>query len=250
MLRRYPGFAAVAVLTLALGIGANTAIFSVVNAVLLRPLPFPEPERLVRSAGQDSYPDIQDWRAQSETVESFGGYMGISLDLTVGPELERISGAMVMGDLFQTIGVNPFLGRVLTEEDGRGSGSRVTVISYDLWQRSSGGDREILGQPISLLGTPYSVVGVMPPGFLFPSHDGDVWWPMGEDDPVAGARSAHTFRAFGRASRPSTPTTTPVSATPWFRCSTRLSVRLARHCGCFSARWVWFCSSLARTLRT
>ena len=198
MLRRSPGFTAVAVLTLALGIGANTAIFSVVNAVLLRPLPYPEPERLVRSAGQDSYPDIQDWRAQSETVESFGGFMNLLFDLTAGPEPERVSGGVVMGDLFETFGVEPLIGRALREEDGRGSGEKVAVISYQLWQRAFGGDEQILGKPISLQGSPYSIVGVMPPGFQISDRAVEVWWPMAEDDPVAGARGAHTFLAFGR----------------------------------------------------
>ena len=197
-LGRNPGFAVVAILTLALGIGANTAIFSVVNAVLLQPLPYPEPERLVRSAGQDSYPDIQDWRAQSETVESFGGFMNLLFDLTAGPEPERVSGGNVMGDLFETFGVEPLLGRVLREEDGRGSGERVAVISYELWQRAFGGDEQILGKPISVQGNPHSIVGVMPSGFKMSNRNVQVWWPMSEDDPVALARGAHTFVAFGR----------------------------------------------------
>ena len=198
MLQRNPGFTAVAVLTLALGIGANTAIFSVVNAVLLQPLPFPDAERLVRSAGQDSYPDIQDWRAQSETVESFGGFMNLLFDLTAGPEPERVSGGVVMGDLFDTFGVDPLIGRALREEDGRGSGERVAVISYELWQRAFGGDEQILGNPISVQGKPYSIVGVMPPGFQIANRVVEIWWPMAEDDPVAKARGAHTFIAFGR----------------------------------------------------
>ena len=198
MLRRNPGFTAVAVLTLALGIGANTAIFSVVNAVLLRPLPYPEPERLVRSAGQDSYPDIQDWRKQGQTVEAFGAYMRDFFDLTSGPEPERINGGQVMGDLFSLFGVDALLGRTLQEEDGKSSGANLAVISYDLWQRLYQGDDTALGKSLSLSGKPYTIVGVMPAGFQFPSAAADVWLPLAEDNGVVGARGAHTFRAFGR----------------------------------------------------
>jgi putative ABC transport system permease protein len=177
MLMKKPGFALIAVITLALGIGANTAIFSVVNAVLLRPLPYAEPERLVAlwesntqrpmSRNSISYPNFFDWRAQSQSFERMASYYTIPLDLTGIATPVNLRGATVAPDLFATLGVKPLLGRWFIAEEEK-PGIRAAIISHSLWQRQLGGDPNIVGRSLTLGGRPYNVVGVMPTGFQFP----------------------------------------------------------------------------------
>ena len=150
VLAKHRGFTAVAVLTLALGIGANTAIFSVVNAVLLRPLPFERPDRLVRVYGTSprrnnfarphSYLNFSDLRAQNQTFESMAAYSGSSAALSGADAPEQITGAVASGDIFVVLGTRPLVGRLLTPEDEKPGGSPVVVISHGLWQRRFGGD--------------------------------------------------------------------------------------------------------------
>jgi putative ABC transport system permease protein len=177
MLLKKPGFTLIAVITLALGIGANTAIFSVVNAVLLRPLPYAEPGRLVAlwesntqrpmSRNAISYPNFFDWRAQSQSFERMASYYTIPMDLTGIATPVNLRGATVSPDLFATLGVKPLLGRWFIAEEEK-PGIRAAIISHSLWQRQFGGDPNIVGRSLTLGGRPYNVVGVMPIGFQFP----------------------------------------------------------------------------------
>jgi putative ABC transport system permease protein len=179
-LAKNPSFTAVAVLTLALGIGANTAIFSVVNAVLLRPLPFPAPDELVRVVSvrlrenvpdNASYPDFADWRAQNHVFERMAAFHADSFTLTGQGEAAHIPGAIVSADLFSLLSARPALGRTfLPEEDNLGAagGGLVVILSYRLWQERFGADPGIVGRTIELDNRSFTVVGVMPAGFQFP----------------------------------------------------------------------------------
>ena len=156
-LRKSPGFALVAVMTLALGIGANTAIFSVVNAVLLRPLPFEQPEQLVRVFGTSarrsnfrrphSYLNFNDLRAQNQTFEALAAYSGTTSALSNAEAPEQIDGVIASGDIFRVLKTRPLLGRLLAPEDERPGGSPAVVISHGLWQRRFGGDPQVVGRP-------------------------------------------------------------------------------------------------------
>ncbi len=177
MLRQRPGFTATAVLALALGIGANTAIFSVVNAVLLRPLPVAEPERLIVPWGDKesaehhtvvSYPDFADWRTQTQTLEAIAAYNQAGTLLRGDAEPEPISGANVSVDLFALLRVQPALGRVFTRAEDQANAAPVIVLGYSLWQRRFNADPRVIGQQIKLGSTSATVIGVMPDGFHFP----------------------------------------------------------------------------------
>ena len=190
-MRRGPGFTAAAVLTLALGIGANSAIFSVVNAVLLRPLPYPNAGRLVRIrrvdprggnvGGTVSYPNFTDFREQAPGLEHAAAYSDSYAWLGGGGEPERIEGVYASADLFPTLGVSPALGRAFTPEEDRPGAPLVAVISHGLWQRRFGSDGGIIGREILLDGDKTTVVGVMPRGFNFPlgRKSNDFWVPLG-----------------------------------------------------------------------
>jgi putative ABC transport system permease protein len=172
LLGKSPAFTAIAVLTLALGIGANTAIFTVVNAVLLRPLGFRDPSRVVLVAEKSPYPTLStsyenysDWRDQSHSFESLEATRGATIALTGAGEPERLNLRMATAPLFPLLGVNAILGRTFLAEEDRAGGSPVAVLSYGLWQRRFGGSRDILGKSITLDSQPYTVVGVLPSGF-------------------------------------------------------------------------------------
>jgi len=172
LLAKSPGFTAIAVLTLALGIGANTAIFSVVNAVLLRPLAFRDPSRLVIVAEKSPFPTIStsyqnfvDWRDQSRSFESMEATRGTGLSLTGAGEPELLLARMATAGLFPLLGVEAHIGRTFLPEEDRAGGAPVALLSYGLWQRRFGGSREIIGKPITLAAQPYTVVGVLPAGF-------------------------------------------------------------------------------------
>jgi predicted permease len=186
MLRKNPGFSLIAILTLALGIGATTAIFSVVNAVLLRPLPYEESERLVFVAEQAasgkqepvSYPNFTDWRDQNRVFESIGIFNSNGYTLTVGSETELVVAGQVTADLFAALRVNAAIGRVLTNEDDRPGAAPVVVLGHDLWRRVFGGNPQVVGQRILLDGYGYTVIGVAPRGFSVPG-DAAIWVSAG-----------------------------------------------------------------------
>ena len=199
---KQPAFTAVAVITIALGIGGNTAMFSVVNAVLLKPFPFQDPEQLVRVESRNSYPDMNDWIEQSQTGENFGGYATWFLDLTQGDEPERIPGLAVTGSLFPLLGVNPARGRTLEPNDDVPGGAPVVLLSDGFWKRQLGSDPGIVGQPISFNGEQYTVVGVMPMGFQLPLSRSEIWVPARVVMPEASAaRGAHMFQMMGRLNK-------------------------------------------------
>jgi putative ABC transport system permease protein len=179
-LLKRPGFAAIAVITLALGIGANTAIFSVVNAVLLRPLPYADAERLFVPWGRKgdmknhtvvSYPDFVDWQARTQTLEYVAAYNSSGTLLREGDaEPELITGAAVSADLFPLLKVTPALGRPFTRADDQQNAPAVIVLGYGLWQRRFNSDPNIIGRQIRLASTSATVLGVMPEGFRFPAQ--------------------------------------------------------------------------------
>ncbi|PYV38983.1 MAG: ABC transporter permease, partial [Acidobacteria bacterium] len=197
MLLKSSGFTAVAVITLALGIGANTAIFSVVNAVLLRPLPYPDSDRLVQVASTQrhlerwydwvSYPDFVDWRTENKAFEDMAAYRSFLFNLTGGDHPESLPGMFVSASLFTVLGAEPMLGRSFLPGEDQPGRNRVVIVSYGLWQRRFGSDPGLIGKVVQIDGESYTVVGVMPPGFRFPRPAGwlnrDVYVPgtLGEE---------------------------------------------------------------------
>ena len=191
-LRRSPGFAFVAVACLALGIGVNTAVFSMANALLLRPLPFPEPDRVVMlytarpRHGVDermlSYAELEDVRARSRTLGEVAGMYGQYFNIAGEHETERVEGQAVTPNLLPMIGVRPMLGRHFRAEEGMPGAAPVVLLSYDLWRRRFGGDPAIVGAKAMLNGAPRTVVGVMPPRFKFPLTQ-ELWVPAVLDAP-------------------------------------------------------------------
>ena len=217
MLGKKPGFTLVAVLTLGLGIGANTAIFSVVNAVLLNPMPYREPDRLVQfwetnplknwTQATVAPANLFDWQKQSQSFDEIAAYMGsdksgpgiAGLQLTGGGEPERVKALFVTGNVFSVLGVDAMIGRPLREEETWQGKHTVVVLSHALWQRRFGGDPGIVGQNISLNGRNREVVGVMAPDFYFPSKEIEMWVPMGwNHEQIAQLRRPHFLRAVGR----------------------------------------------------
>lgn len=208
-LLKRPGFTVVALIALALGIGANTAIFSLVNAVLLRPLPFNEPDRLVwmwgniRNGGNRasvSPLDFLDYRKQNTTFENFAASFSVPLpvNLTGSGEPERLTGAAVTGDYFQALGVQPALGRTFQLENEATGSDQVAVLSYGVWQKRFGGDPGIVNRSITLDGKTFVVLGVMPRDFSFPQST-EIWVPIPFDSkPGLKQRKAHFLRPIGR----------------------------------------------------
>lgn len=194
MLRKQPGFTLIAVLTLALGIGANTAIFTVVNSVLLRPLPYDEPERLVRLWESDprrsvapqlvAPPNLAEWRAQTHSFEHIGYWSGTGdFNLVNNEGIENARCAYVSSDLFATLRVDPHLGRVFLPEEDQKEGPRAALLGYEYWQRRFDADPQVLGRTLTVdtFGRRvYTIVGVLPPGFRFPNQT-EVWLPVGWD---------------------------------------------------------------------
>ena len=199
-------FTLVAVLALAIGIGANTAIFSIVQAVLLEPLPYADPARIMNltevKAGRQttvSPPNFLDWARQNQTFERVAAYNDATLTLSGGVEPERLDAAMAGSDLFDVLGVRPMLGRGFLAAEALPGGARAVVLGHGLWQRRFGSDPGIVGRTITVDSAPHVVVGVMPPGFTFPG-DVDLWVPLvlTERDTGANQRGAHYLSAVGR----------------------------------------------------
>jgi putative ABC transport system permease protein len=199
MLRKSPAFTAVAVLTLALGIGANTAIFSVVRAALLQPLPYDHPEQLVRMRSQMSWPDMQDVINQSRKFTMLAGYSKLDLDYTQQVPAERVKSSTVTQSMLPMLGVQPELGRWFSQEEAKPGGEHLIIISHGFWQTRLGGDPRVLGRRLSFSGAAYTVIGVMPAGFQLPEDDAQAWtlFPV-ENADVLPYRGAHTLRAYGR----------------------------------------------------
>ncbi len=198
---REPGFAAVLVLTIAVGIGATTAIVSVVHAVMLKPLPYRDPSSLVRVFNRQSFPDMEDWIAQNQTVETFGGYNGWASDVLIGDATERIQGAIVTGSLLPMMGVAPRVGRLITPEDNVQGGGAVVALSHDFWTRRFAADPEVIGATLSMSGRPTTVIGIMPESFRLPLEvvKAQYWLPHRVVSPeTAAARGVHFLISIGR----------------------------------------------------
>jgi putative ABC transport system permease protein len=210
MLAQKPGFTVAAVLALALGIGANSAIFSVVNAVLLRSLPYKEPGQLLmvqstkrqdtRRAGSASYLDFADWKGQNQVFDDMAAFRSKGYTLTGIGEPERITGARVSASFFPLLGVETSLGRAFLPEEDMSKGERVVVISQGLWQRRFGSDPNIIGRALTLDSQSYTVVGVLPAGFSFPIdiENADMWSPLALDGELLEQRGAHFLRVIAR----------------------------------------------------
>ncbi|HJU55635.1 MAG TPA: ADOP family duplicated permease, partial [Pyrinomonadaceae bacterium] len=222
MLWKSPVVSAVAVVALALGIGANTAIFSVVNTVLLRPLPFEEADRLVmvwdthplgRKLGYEYIPSsngsFEEFRQQSESFEQMAALDSWTVNLTGRNEPERIEGTRVSTSLFPLLRAQPMLGRAFTPEEEKQGAAHVVIMSHGLWQRRFGGDANILGQTVTLDGEQYEVVGVMPPDFTFPQNSGlpaffpfakktELWTPWVLTDEQRRNYGSHHIAIIGR----------------------------------------------------
>jgi putative ABC transport system permease protein len=207
-LRRSPGFAAIAVLTLALGVGANTAIFSIVDGVLLKPLALREPDRLVALGEATTKGDpsgfnttspgsFYDWRRQARAMR-LAAYTGSEGTLTGRGDPERLLGANVIGGLFDVLGVRPLIGRTLTEADEDPASERAIVLSYGTWRRLFAEDRDVLGRTLTVNGTTRTIVGVMPPTFRFPNGRSEFWVPARFDAQFRVNRDQYFLRAVGR----------------------------------------------------
>lgn len=208
-LRKSPGFTTIAVLTLALGIGANTAIFSVIHAVLLRPLPYDHPERIVLlwesnpAAGFNQFavspPNYSDWRKEAKSFEQMASVARGRFNYSGGAEPEQLNGARVAAPFFSVFGVQPALGRTFLAEDDVEGKAHVVVLGHGLWTRRFGADRNIVGKALMLDGQPYIVIGVMPEGFQTP-RQAELWLPSEfmPRDLGPGARGAHYLAVMGR----------------------------------------------------
>ena len=213
-LHKSPGFTAVAVITLALGIGANTAVFSVIDAVMLRPLPYAHPEQLIEAQSAENnnieafnicYPDFIDWRAQNHTLDHLVSYHDTQYTLTGLDRPMQVDAEVVSWDLLPALGVRPELGRGFLPEEEK-SGSRSILISHAFWKSQFGGDQSIVGRSIRLSGDLYTIVGVMPESFRFPvaRSTNAVWITLAVDNdprdpnPIFKNRGAHFVNVFGR----------------------------------------------------
>ncbi|HYV98696.1 MAG TPA: ABC transporter permease [Gemmatimonadaceae bacterium] len=209
-LRRAPGFTTAIVLTLALGIGANTALFSVVNAVLLKPLPYADPERLVsvwmssvgspKDRNPTSFPDLTDWRAMNPSFTDIGGYAFNRYEVS-GPEGNEFARAIVgTPPVYTVLGATPVLGRLPAPDDAQRA---VVTISYRIWRQRYGGARDVIGRSVKIGDESYSIIGVMPAGFHFPTPDIDLWLPIygigqSAGNPWLTSRYLHGYRVVAR----------------------------------------------------
>jgi predicted permease len=206
MLRNSPGFAAIAILTLALGIGANTAIFSVVNATLLKPLPFRNPEKVVAlwqtESAPGSYPltgeDYLGWKAENHTFESMSLYSWPShSNVTAGSVPEGATVVRTEGNFFSLLGVSPLVGRTFASGEDQNGGAHVALLSYAFWKSRFAGSKDVLSQTISLDGERYQVIGILPAWYRTPA-EAELWAPLDMSKKNLGTRGSHRWRAIGR----------------------------------------------------
>ena len=207
MLLRNPGFTAIALLTFAVGIGVNTAVFSVFNGVLLRPLPYPDAERItmmwvdnrLQGIKEDigSYPGYRDWREQSTSFEHVAAYTGANFTMTGSNEPERLQGAQTTANFFSVMGLQPVLGRLYSEAQETPGNDAVVVLSHGLWQRKFGGTNDVLGKTITLNGNPHEIIGVMPPELRVPDT-AQLWKPLAPPEQARNSRGSFWLPVIGR----------------------------------------------------
>src|SRR3984893_3995793 len=208
MLRKSPGFASVAVLTLALGIGANTAIFSVVQGILLAPLPYSEPDRLVlmwqynqtlKHPISVSYPDFLDWQRNAGSFQQMAAFGSQDRDLTGPAQPEHLTGEQISSGLLNTLGVKPILGREFSPDEDMRGGAPVVIISQRVWRDRFANSPAARGKSVSLDGVDYTVIGVLPSDFRLIGEDADVYTPVGQGDPlIYGDRTIHPILCIAR----------------------------------------------------
>ena len=209
MLGKNPSFTSVAVLALALGIGANAAMFSVIEAVLLRPLPYRHADEIVRVASTwnrngtltnyaSSPPDFFDWRDQNRSFSSMFAYRIGEFALTGQGEAKRVRAVVATAGMFSTLQAEPMLGREFAAEENRSGANHVVILSYSLWQAAFGGAADAIGKTIQLDSEPYTIIGVMPADFRFPLSGSDAYVPVGFDNKVMTQRGAHYLAVLGR----------------------------------------------------
>src|SRR5215470_3311757 len=198
-MRKSPGYAATAILTLALGIGANAAIFSVINAVLLRSLPYSAPDEIVAFSNNQSMPDLEDIQKQARSFASLGGLNRQPIAFTGHGDPVQITAGFPALDFFATLGIQPALGRLYTPEEDRFGGPTLAILTHGFWTRFYGAQPGVIGQSIRLDGTPYTVIGVMAPDFWVPGRSVDVLLPLRIGSPLgAKFRGVHFLKAFAR----------------------------------------------------
>ena len=198
-LMKRPAFTIVAIITLGLGIGLNTAIFSVINGVLLRPLPYKDPGNLITFRRNESTLDLADVVSQTKTLSSLGGIVVVPLAYTGAGEPVQIQVGEVTGGFFETFGVQPQLGRFITYADDQNGAPFVAVLSHEMWTRQFNADPQIIGKSLELSGNAYTVIGVMPASFINPREITTAWTPVRVSNPVAANfRGVHFLRSYGR----------------------------------------------------
>jgi len=276
----HPGFTAVAVITLALGIGANSAIFSVVNGVLLKPLNFAESDRVLAinelnprqspEPIQLSYPNLLEIQKQSKSFEEIAAYNVGSYVLSGGGDPSRIAGLAVTANIFALLRAKAAQGRILLPEDDRPGANRVVVVSHEFWQSHFGGD-SLAGQSVTLDDQPYAIAGVMPADFQFPDRRMELWVPFGPDTeaPIFKKRSVHLLIGLGRlnqgVTQPQTetelatifagiqqqyPAEDPGHTVRLTHCVSGWWATSGRRCWCCSALWLLCCWLVAPTWPT
>ena len=208
MTRKAPLFSAAVIVTLALGIGANTAVFSAVDAVVLRPLPFPQSQQLVRIEQRDTASGnlppfiapvrLEDWNRMNSTFQGITGWYTEDVSEISGPLPEKVTRAAVAPRFLQVLGVAPLLGRDFTAEEQKFTGPSAILISYRLWRQRFGGDPHAVGRRLRFGGAAWTIVGILPAFFSFPDRQVDVWMPVGVDAPYAQSRQLTWYRAVGR----------------------------------------------------
>ena len=208
MLAKNKGFTLIAIITLGVGIGANVALFSVINAVLLQPLPYGQPDQLVKIwekrarllKGRVSWADYVDWKVQSHAFDGTAAYRTGDYNLTGnGDDPEQVQGASVSTSLFPLLRVSPQLGRSFSADDEKPGAHQVVILSHGFWERRFGGDPGLPGKSVRIDDAQFDVVGIMPPGFFFPNHKTDLWEPLAinPNSRMAG-RSMHILDVIGR----------------------------------------------------
>src|ERR1044071_9321558 len=201
---RNPAFTVIAIITLSLGIGANTAIFSVVNAVLLRPLPFADAERIVwlwdtlpqLPTAPTSLPEFRDWKEQNRTFEHLAAFLSGNMFVDTGDGTQDVPVGIVTPEMFSRFRVNPIIGRTFTKEETVIGKHRVAILSHSMWQKRFGSDPNISSRTIQLNGATYTIIGVMPAGFSYPDR-AELWRPL-PIDPAKLDRGPHYLQVVGR----------------------------------------------------
>jgi predicted permease len=207
-LRKSPAYTAITVLTLALGIGANTAIFSVVNGVILKPLPYPDPQRLVFITSQFpglgfdqfwvSAPEFIEFRERNQSFQEVGAYRAGAVNLGTQDQPRRVNSAVITSELMPVLGVQPLRGRQFTRADTLPGAEDVGVLSTEIWRTSFGGDESVVGRVMPIDGVPTRIVGIMPPGYDVHDEKVQVWLPLTIDPANPGGRGSHFLYLVGR----------------------------------------------------